>query len=189
MYNELESALRWLIIGAAGYYLARICLALALIAASRVRPGWRRLALAAAPSALRPLLRRATAGGLLTLAVSTAAAQAAQPAASACEQQLPLLDRVPGCQQAVASAAAEPEPSPPRHPETTSAADTYTVQAGDSLWLIAQRILGPASSDSDIAATWPLVWEANRATIGQDPDLIMPGMVLALPSGLVGGQR
>ncbi len=48
---------------------------------------------------------------------------------------------------------------------------TYTVQAGDTLSAIAQKLgLGG----------WQALYDANRATIGGDPNVIKPGQVLVL---------
>ncbi len=51
------------------------------------------------------------------------------------------------------------------------AARTYTVQAGDSLSAIGGRF----------GVDWTAIYEANRAVIGPDPNLIVPGQVLAVP--------
>ena len=49
---------------------------------------------------------------------------------------------------------------------------TYTVQAGDTLSGIAQKLgLGG----------WQALYGANRATIGGDPNVIKPGQVLVVP--------
>ena len=56
------------------------------------------------------------------------------------------------------------------------------VQAGDSLWSIAARELGPDASAEAIAARWPEWYAANRQVIGSDPDLILPGQVLRIPA-------
>jgi nucleoid-associated protein YgaU len=58
---------------------------------------------------------------------------------------------------------------------------TVVVQPGDSLWAIARRSLGPAATVRETAETWPLWWRANRQLIGDDPDLIRPGMPLTSP--------
>jgi nucleoid-associated protein YgaU len=55
------------------------------------------------------------------------------------------------------------------------------VRAGDSLWAIAARALGPAASDVEIAAQWPRWYEANRNVIGADPNVLLPGQVLTPP--------
>lgn len=55
------------------------------------------------------------------------------------------------------------------------------VRRGDSLWLIAARHLGPEATATQIAAEWPRWHAANRAVIGANPDLILPGMILRPP--------
>lgn len=56
------------------------------------------------------------------------------------------------------------------------------VVAGDSLWTIAARVLGPDASDLEIALDWPRWYEANRAAIGDNPDVLLPGQILQAPS-------
>ncbi len=70
--------------------------------------------------------------------------------------------------------------TPPRDGEAVP--DEVVVRRGDSLWAIAGRVLGPAASDAEIAATWPRWFDANRAVIGPDPDVIRPGTVLHPPA-------
>ena len=50
----------------------------------------------------------------------------------------------------------------------------YTVQTGDSLWAIAVRAYGNG-------ADWPTIYEANKAEIGNNPNLIYPGQVFHIP--------
>jgi ABC-type amino acid transport substrate-binding protein len=55
----------------------------------------------------------------------------------------------------------------------------YVVQSGDTLSTIAGKLYG------DVApGAWRAIWEANRATIGDDPNRIRVGMQLTLPSSL-----
>lgn len=56
-----------------------------------------------------------------------------------------------------------------------AAGDTYTVVSGDSLSKIAQHHYGDA-------AKWNQIYEANKALIGTNPDLIEVGQVLTIPS-------
>ncbi|KGN32330.1 hypothetical protein N802_18370 [Knoellia sinensis KCTC 19936] len=56
------------------------------------------------------------------------------------------------------------------------------VHRGDSLWSIAARHLGPDATDAEIARSWPLWFETNRDRIGDDPDVILPGQILRIPS-------
>jgi nucleoid-associated protein YgaU len=62
-------------------------------------------------------------------------------------------------------------------------ADEVVVRRGDSLWDIAARHLGPDASAADVAAEWPRWHHANRAVIGADPDLLIPGQRLVPPAG------
>ena len=69
--------------------------------------------------------------------------------------------------------------SSPSAPRTVAEAapvgvETYVVVAGDSLSKIALRLLGNAGE-------WQRIYEANRAVIGANPDLIRPGQKLAIP--------
>ncbi|MEK0157178.1 LysM domain-containing protein [Arthrobacter oryzae] len=58
-----------------------------------------------------------------------------------------------------------------------------TVMAGDSLWSIAARHLGGSpASDLDIAVEWPRWYQANRAIVGENPDVLLPGQILKPPS-------
>ena len=59
------------------------------------------------------------------------------------------------------------------------------VHRGDTLWAIAARDLGPDATDAEVAAHWPRWYAANRAVIGPDPDLVLPGQVLAHPARTV----
>ena len=55
------------------------------------------------------------------------------------------------------------------------AGNTYTVVSGDSLSKIAKNHYGDA-------AKWHQIYDANKAVIGTNPDLIEVGQVLTLPS-------
>ncbi len=59
--------------------------------------------------------------------------------------------------------------------ETGGESKTYTVKGGDSLSEIAQREMG----DGD---RWKELYEANKAAIGDDPDMIKPGTKLTIPA-------
>ncbi|SFG18885.1 peptidoglycan-binding protein LysM [Neptunomonas qingdaonensis] len=51
----------------------------------------------------------------------------------------------------------------------------YTIQAGDSLWAIAQKHLGNGND-------YTKIFEANKEVI-KDPDLIYPGQKIRIPVG------
>lgn len=60
---------------------------------------------------------------------------------------------------------------------------SVTVRRGDSLWSIAERLLDPAASPSEVADAVSGLYDLNRARIGSDPDLIFPGHQLQTPLG------
>lgn len=62
-------------------------------------------------------------------------------------------------------------------------AGEVVVRRGDSLWEIAERHLGPDASAAEVAAEWPRWHRANRAAVGPDPDLLLPGTRLVPPPG------
>lgn len=63
--------------------------------------------------------------------------------------------------------AAPPRPTPP-------APKQYTVKPGDTLWGIAKQTLSTGDR-------WRELYEANRSTIGPDPNTIRVGQVLRIP--------
>lgn len=56
------------------------------------------------------------------------------------------------------------------------------VVRGDTLWDIARRWLPAGADDAEVAAAWPAWHEANRAVLGDDPDLLLPGQRLVPPT-------
>ena len=58
----------------------------------------------------------------------------------------------------------------------------YVVVAGNCLWDIAARLIGPGASNAAIDRRWRAIYAANRAAIGDDPGLIQPGLVLTIPT-------
>jgi LysM repeat protein len=64
-------------------------------------------------------------------------------------------------------------PRPAPAPSAT-ALDEYTVEAGDTLRSIAQQVYGDA-------AQWPRLYDANRDTIGPDPDTLNAATRLRIP--------
>ena len=60
--------------------------------------------------------------------------------------------------------------------------DAVVVVAGDCLWTIAARAIGPHATDAEIAAAWPRWYARNRGVVGADPDFLIPGTVLRPPA-------
>lgn len=79
--------------------------------------------------------------------------------------------------------AVAPPTAPAASPATAPIAPTrsYVVQPGDCLWSIAARVLGPAAEAHAIDSGWRQIYAANRAAIGDNPNLIHIGLTLELP--------
>lgn len=58
---------------------------------------------------------------------------------------------------------------------TPAASQTYVVVKGDCLWNIAKKFYGNGSK-------YIVIYDANKGTIGSDPNKIYPGQVLTIPS-------
>lgn len=56
-----------------------------------------------------------------------------------------------------------------------------TVTTGASLWSIAKSALPDQAGNAEITAAWHGIHRANAHRIGDDPDLILPGMTLKIP--------
>jgi len=52
---------------------------------------------------------------------------------------------------------------------------SYTVQQGDTLSSIAQQVYGNSN-------VWGVIYDANRQVIGNDPNRLVPGEVLSIPT-------
>lgn len=77
------------------------------------------------------------------------------------------------------------EAPPAADPVETATPATHVVEPGDTLWAVAAQHLHRRSgqvTDADIASHWPAWYATNRATIGPNPDLIRPGMILNAPN-------
>ena len=55
----------------------------------------------------------------------------------------------------------------------------YVVQEGDSLWTIAQNVLGNGEA-------WGEIYEQNKAELGNNPDLIFPGQHITITNVMTG---
>ena len=97
---------------------------------------------------------------------------------------LPLPDRATALTQLAAVYASVHH----RHePGETAAAPPHrhvVVRAGDTLWGLAEQTLPAGAGGAAVAERWHRLYALNRAVIGTDPDLIVPGQRLLLPTGL-----
>jgi nucleoid-associated protein YgaU len=61
----------------------------------------------------------------------------------------------------------------------------HVVRAGESLWSIAEDLLGRGASTEQIARAVERLWKLNAERIGSgDPDVIVSGQQLGIPRGL-----
>lgn len=85
---------------------------------------------------------------------------------------LPLPDRTTG------SRPPSPAAQPHKGPQGTA---SVRVRPGQSLWSIAEGLLGAPATDREISHGWQRLHRANSGRIGPDPDLILPGTRLVVP--------
>lgn len=121
-----------------------------------IQPGWK-------------LLMPADAGGLTGAAPTTGGA--AHPAM---DEAFRAADGL-AAPASTGPVAATPAAAPATTALGTGSSTEVTVRTGDSLSEIA--------TDYRVPGGWPALYEANRAEIGGNPDLIQPGEQLALPAG------
>lgn len=101
----------------------------------------------------------------------------------AVEVTVELLEYLKGADQNTSSAAPAKAPAQPAAPAPAPAATgtggggggtTYTVKKGDNLWTLAKKFYGSG-------ADYTKIYEANRDTIGKNPNLIYPGQTFTIP--------
>ncbi|CAM5672321.1 transglycosylase family protein [Streptomyces afghaniensis] len=109
-------------------------------------------------------VQRAQGWGAWPTCSARAGASGSAPAASAAA------DPVTSVKPAPAKPSKTPERSTAAHPDRGSSRGDYTVRAGDTLSGVAARH----------GTTWQHLYAANKAAIGGDPDIIVPGLRLEL---------
>jgi len=165
-----------------------------------ISPGWVAAPVAApaqttpSPAAVTPSELPAAGAVIVGDALADAAAVASTPlsvgwavsgASSEVAVMVPGADAAPTPQPETAESITAPSmPAQSDAPKAALPATAYVIQPGDSLWRIAEALLGPDATTSDIAAAWPQLYDANRQAIGADPSLIFPGLALTVPAGL-----
>ena len=75
-------------------------------------------------------------------------------------------------------AGSSPEHLPTPTPKATPT--PHCVRAGDTLWGLAAAELPADAPANVIAATWQQIYQQNRAVIGADPGLLLPGQLLVI---------
>ncbi|MBV8950685.1 MAG: LysM peptidoglycan-binding domain-containing protein [Actinobacteria bacterium] len=162
----------------------------ALLSLGAARPA------AASPTPIRDWVNESattatTAGPPAPPAAPTTSSTAGVPRPEASPQSAPFPAPAPARVPAPAkapTAATQPQPDPtsprlepPAPPLPAPSAAAYVVVRGDCLWTIAARLLGAGATNAAIDAGWRSIYAVNRTAIGDDPDLIHPGLILTLP--------
>lgn len=130
---------------------------------------------------------------------SNAAARTAAPGSgplspsAGARAQSPALPAAPRTLAPTPAPPAPPPPAPrtpvrqpappvaPAPPGPVARSVVYVVRDGDTMWSITDWALAGRSTPARIAASWRQIWDANRKTIGPDPNLIHPGQRLRVP--------
>lgn len=80
------------------------------------------------------------------------------------------------------TAAATPSTTRPSQQISPPANSVHIVTPGECLWSIAAALMVDTGNDADIARAWNALYSLNRTAIGPNPDHILPGTVLSVPS-------
>ena len=160
----------------AGWLLSGWLLLVTVLALASRLPETAGRAAAGAMRVITPALVRRSLEALLGISIAMGPAGAAlaattpglapvpAPVVAPAEVRIPSLDR----------------PSAPLV-EIPAPAQRHVVVSGDTLWGLAAAALPAGASPREITEAWHRWYSANRATIGADPDLLLPGAVLELP--------
>ena len=112
-------------------------------------------------------------GGAPAPSVPVTPAPAQAPVQAASAAVAPAQAPVQAASAAVAPAQAPVQAEPRHAAEVPLSGETYTIEAGDTLSTIAEKL--------DITGGWQTLADANADTI-VDPDLVFAGQVLQLPA-------
>lgn len=173
----------------AACWLAMLWLALALLMSAMAgRPGRcgrfaERVVQATVPVTARRLIA-------LTLGLSVVTATGGPPAmATIAPHHRPPTSTLDLDWPLAGERAAAPPAQTARKPSSPAPADgrsdgiaAVLVRPGDSLWTIARQHLPADAGTARIAVAWPRWYAANRAVVGADPDLLLPGQRLVPPA-------
>ncbi|MGO4384561.1 LysM peptidoglycan-binding domain-containing protein [Specibacter sp. RAF43] len=136
------------------------------------------IAMAGSPSGTSPIDPRWHAGPVATAPAPSTGPTIGPP----WTPQRPVVDPGPLARPARANTRSRPA-GPPLSGGVSPAGGSVVVHAGDSLWSIAAASLGPYATDVEVSAAWPAWYRTNRAVIGPDPNVILPGQLLQAPPG------
>lgn len=164
-FDDLMTAAgAWLLLGCAGWSVL-ICGAAALEAVTEGR--LRATRWVACP----PTLRRALLAGLGVALVTTPVQAQTVHASRATAAKAPTRTTTP-----------EPGLPVPERPLGGASRPALVVRPGDNLWRLAETHLPDSARAPEIAQRVEILHRTNRKVIGPDPDLILPGQRLVVPT-------
>jgi hypothetical protein len=142
----------------------------------------------AAPASMRRLIAASTLAGMVGHPSIAAATDQVEPTPvlidlGRADENEPAPEPLPLLVD-IGPVAAPADASPPAVVDVDDQRERWTVAAGDHLWHIAEETLldrDQPSDERDIENYWRRLIHDNRDAIGDDADLIHPGLVLALP--------
>lgn len=150
------------------------------VTACEAASGLRIRAIPACPQALRRLLMTAC-GVALAASVAPAHADSSQPGLPPTPTSSAQVNAAPINPASINAGPINARVVAASTATASQTARTVQVQAGDSLWKVAETALPTDSSVSEIDRQWRAIWQANRDTVGDDPNLIAPGQRLTMP--------
>lgn len=162
------------VLGAAVLWLLLVtALTVLEVLAGRAGPTARALS----PTIVRRLVLAGCGVAVAAVSATPAAATALSPGPAGGDALagLPLPDRTAGAVVRRVGSDALAAPAAP-------GSRTHRVRPGETLWSIAASLLPAGAGSGEVDATWRGVYRANRAAVGDDPDLLIVGTLLRLPS-------
>ncbi|WP_022868122.1 LysM peptidoglycan-binding domain-containing protein [Schaalia vaccimaxillae] len=149
----------------------------------QIRTFMQQMVLSSGTQRARQIVLRSGAGAILGVSVAAGGLSSTAFAAPTTPEVQPQNSSSAGDDWAWGATQVAPKNVPSPQPTTPNSdlapqSSNIVVQEGDSLWSISAQILGPDVSPEDINQYWPQLYQANLATIGDNPDLIHPGQVL-----------
>lgn len=151
------------------------------------RVGWVRIGLRLTPGVLQRVAAAVLGAQLIAAPAALADAGPGGPAAVDASWTAATATADPAPADRLPSAAWTPRspqtPPPGAAPGGRPTADrpTVTVRAGDCLWDIAARELGPDATPREVDRRWRDWYRENEDVIGEDPHTLLPGTVLVTP--------
>jgi hypothetical protein len=139
------------------------------------------------PTSTKPVAAPITAAPSASKPAPTAAATTAAPAPTKAPAPSASPSTSPAPQPSTPPVVTPPVTAPQQGGTVAKKAYTFRVARGDTLWGFTTATLkatGRSTSNANVAAYVAKLYQANRSTIGSNPDLIFRDMKIVWPNGL-----